>query len=90
VQLETLDIVIRAVQMNRRAEGERRLMAEVLRSAISDASSLAPSRDRDDARAWLLSAPGISVTECCDALGIEYDAMIVALRNRWIGGVDGR
>lgn len=74
------------------SEPERRLMMDVLRGAIEDSMRQTPRmlggrramRERDDARAWLRDAGAVlSVRVCCEALGIDYDAMRVALEGQW-------
>lgn len=67
---------------HRLTEGERRLMVELLTQALRD------SVDADRvmqcaARAWLRMQPGFSAQECCDTLGIHYDAMMKELEDAW-------
>jgi len=75
------------------SEAERRLMADVLMQAVQEARASAGSAatvahqlrqaDRDAARAWLRAQPGFTARECCEALGVEYEAMMAKLEAEW-------
>lgn len=67
---------------------ERGLMRDVLAQAIDESKrrsfneNFRPS-DRRGARAWLRGEPGFTARECCQVLGIEYDAMMDELEREW-------
>lgn len=71
------------------AEPIRRLMLDVLRTAIGDAvggyhgDDAERAQQESDARAWLRDKSRLSVLDCCDALGINYEAMRKVLEADW-------
>lgn len=65
------------------AASERRLMAEILQQAIDEARSSVLEERREAARAWLRAQPGFTARECCEALGIDYEATMKALERQW-------
>lgn len=69
------------IPKNARTQGERRLMQELIEIAIKEAK-YPPSHIRDEARAWL-SCAGFTARDCCQALDIDYGAMMKALRGQW-------
>lgn len=56
-------------------------MQELIEIAIKEAK-YPPSHIRDEARAWL-SCAGFTARDCCQALDIDYGAMMKALRGQW-------
>ncbi len=69
-------------------DAERRLMGDVLFQAVYESRSRANARslrpaDRDAARTWLRGEPGFSARECCEALGVDYEAMLKRLEKEW-------
>ena len=63
-------------------EGERRLMASLLTQAIFE-SNYGPPSERAEARAWLREVPFLTARQCCEAVGLDYDAAIAKLTMRW-------
>lgn len=71
---------------NRPGDAERRLMLDVLRSAITDSLLVGPRTAdiRDGARAWLRGDPGLfTIDDCCDELGISYNLLSIKLSKLW-------
>jgi hypothetical protein len=66
----------------RRSEGER-LAAQCIAMALLDAERKAPKL-RDDARDWLQDAASLfSARVCFESLGLDYDAVMTKIENRW-------
>lgn len=70
---------------------ERMLMADVLLLAIVDSRKTNGGRGKarlglskiEAARNWLRAEPGFTARECCEAIGIDYDAMMARLEREW-------
>lgn len=63
---------------------EQRLMLDVLTQAIEEARSAKRPRAREDAQLWLRGADARLTAElCCEALGIDYEAMMARLEATW-------
>jgi hypothetical protein len=71
--------------------GEQLMARKMIRSALADAArpgeGMKVTRQREDARAWLMDAAALlSARVCFEALGIDYDGAKVALEKAWAAG----
>ena len=67
------------------------LMSDLLASAIKEAQATTrtakATRHRSQARAWLRDDKlPLNVRTCCEAIGIDYEALMTALERQWASG----
>jgi hypothetical protein len=61
---------------------EQRLMLDILWTAIIDSHSRKTLLS-GPARAWLRDQPGFTARECCEYIGLDYDAVMTAMERQW-------
>lgn len=62
---------------------ETNLCADILGQAITESLDRKHITRQQEARAWLMEEPGFTAREACEAVGVEYEAMMKVLRERW-------